>query len=214
MSAKIIGVSGSPITNSNTDRLIQAVLDASGLEHEFFKLSTMNVKACLACRGCVTDNVCKVKDDFPAIAEKIKQAGAIVVGGYSPYASLDGFTKSFLDRLWSLRHRNGLNKGRLAVAVATGIGRGLPGVDQACETIAGALSMEGMVVLGKLKATGNPECMTCGYGEECNWSALPWVFGEAPKVTEDKFQSVEDQAELWQAAKNLGRQIGQSLASA
>lgn len=214
MPAMIIGVSGSPIKNSNTDRLIKAVLEASGLEYEFFKLSTMNVKACLACRGCVPDNTCKVGDDFPEMAERIKQAGAVVVGGYSPYGSLDGFTKSFLDRLWSLRHRNGLNQGRLAVAVATGIGRGLPGVDQACETIAGALAMEGMVVLGKLKATGNPECMTCGYGEECNWSALPWVFGEAPEVTEDKFQSVEDQTGLWGEALNLGRQIGQRLTSA
>ena len=40
MYPQIIGISGSPIKNSNTDRLVQAVLAASGLKSEFVKLST------------------------------------------------------------------------------------------------------------------------------------------------------------------------------
>jgi multimeric flavodoxin WrbA len=32
MSLQILGISGSPIKNSNTDHLVQAVLDASGLQ--------------------------------------------------------------------------------------------------------------------------------------------------------------------------------------
>ena len=32
---KVLGVSGSPIKNSNTDRALQAVLDATGCETEF-----------------------------------------------------------------------------------------------------------------------------------------------------------------------------------
>ncbi len=39
MSIEVLGISGSPIENSNTDRLIQAVLDATELECEFVKLS-------------------------------------------------------------------------------------------------------------------------------------------------------------------------------
>ena len=38
--------------------------------------------------------MCKVKDDFPELAEKIKKAHGIVIGSYPPYASVDGFTKS------------------------------------------------------------------------------------------------------------------------
>ena len=37
MHSQIIGISGSPIKNSNTDRLIQAVLESSGLSSEFVK---------------------------------------------------------------------------------------------------------------------------------------------------------------------------------
>ncbi len=211
MHSQIIGISGSPIKNSNTDRLIQAVLDSSGLSTEFVKLSKINVRPCIACLGCKKDNICKVKDDFPALAEKVRKAGAVVVGGYSPYGSVDGFTKSFLERLFSLRHQNGLNRGKLAVVVATGIGRGAPGLEQASSQIAHALTLEGMEVLGQLMVTGNPECLVCGYGETCPMSALPWVFGDDVKVTPEKFCNVEDQEETWERAQTLGRDIADRL---
>jgi len=208
---QILGISGSPIKNSNTDRLVKEVLRASGLNAEFVKLSRLNVRPCIACLGCKADNICKVKDDFPELAEKVRQAGALVVGGYSPYGSVDGFTKAFLERLFSLRHRHGLNRGKLAVVITTGIGRGAPGVEEANNQIAHALRLEGMDVLGQLTAVGNPECLVCGYGETCPMSALPWVFGEDVTVTPDKFCRVEDQAEIWQQAQELGQEINRRL---
>jgi hypothetical protein len=39
MHLQIIGSSGSPIKNSNTDRLIQTVLESSNLSSELVKLS-------------------------------------------------------------------------------------------------------------------------------------------------------------------------------
>ena len=207
MKPQIIGISGSPIKNSNTDRLVQAVLESSGLKSEFVKLSKINVRPCIACLGCKKDNICKVKDDFPELAEKVRHAGAVVVGGYSPYGMVDGFTKAFLERLFSLRHQNGLNRGKLAVVVATGIGRGAPGLEEASGQIAHALTLEGMEVLDQLKVTGNPECMVCGFGETCPMSALPWVFGDDTKVTPEKFCNVEDQTETWEQAKVLGQEI-------
>jgi len=211
MVPQIIGISGSPIKNSNTDRLIHFVLEASGLSSEFVKLSKLQVRPCIACLGCKADNVCKVKDDFPALAEKVRRAGAVVVGGYTPYGSMDGFVKAFLERLFSLRHQNGLNRGKLAVVVTTGIGRGAPGLEEGSNQMAHALKLEGMEVLGQLKAVGNPECMVCGYGETCAMSALPWIFGDDTKVTPEKFCCVEDQGETWQLAQDLGRQIASRL---
>ncbi len=208
---KVIGISGSPVKNSNTDRIVQAVLDSTGFETEFIKLSRRRVQPCIACMACVKDNVCKVKDDFPEIAEKVKQAGAIVVGGYPPYGTIDGFTKAFLERLFSLRHRDGHNRGKLAVTIVTGIGRGVPGLDQGSEQLGLALSMEGMEVLGQLKVTGTTECLICGYGQSCPMSSLPWVFGEDTEVTPDKFCKVEDQVETWQQALKLGKEIGERL---
>lgn len=211
MNPRIIGISGSPIKNSNTDRLIQSVLDASGLDTEFVKLSKLDVKPCIACLGCKKDNICKVKDDFPELAEKVRLAGAVVVGGYSPYGAVDGFTKAFLERLFSLRHQNGLNRGKLAVTVATGIGRGAPGLEETSTQIGHALKLEGMTVLGELKAVGNPECMVCGYGQTCPMSALPWIFGDDTEVTPEKFSRVEKQTELWEESRRLGQEIARKL---
>jgi multimeric flavodoxin WrbA len=210
MYPQILGISGSPIKNSNTDRLVQAVLDASGLKAEFVKLSRINVRPCIACLGCKEDNICKVKDDFPELAQKVRHAGALVVGGYCPYGSVDGFSKAFLERLFSMRHQHGLSRGKLAVVVTTGIGRGAPGVAEANEQIAHALKMEGMEVLGQLQGIGNPECLVCGFGESCPMSALPWVFGEDTTVTPEKFCRVEDQ-EVWGQAQELGREIASRL---
>lgn len=186
-------------------------MDASGFKTEFVKLSKIQVRPCIACLGCKEDNVCKVKDDYPELAEKIRRAGALIVGGYSPYGAADGFTKAFLERLFSLRHQNGLNRGKLAVVVTTGIGRGAPGLEAASNQISHALKLEGMEVLGQLKAIGNPECMVCGFGESSPMSALPWIFGEDTKVTAEKFSKVEDQTETWQQAQELGRQIASRL---
>ncbi len=211
MYPNILGVSGSPIKNSNTDRLVKAVLEASGLNTEFVKLSRLKVRPCIACLGCKADNICKVQDDFPELVQKVRHAGALVVGGYSPYGSVDGFTKAFLERLFSLRHQHGLNRGKLAVVITTGIGRGVPGVEAANEQITHALKLEGMEIRGQLTVVGNPECMVCGFGETCPMSALPYVFGDDVTVTPDKFCQVEDQTETWQRAQELGQEIAHRL---
>jgi hypothetical protein len=104
-----------------------------------------------------------------------------------------------------------LNRGKLAVVVATGIGRGGPGLEQTGQQIRHALTLEGMEVLGQVKVEGNPECLVCGHGETCPMSALPRVFGLNPKVAPEMFRRVEDQAEAWNKARDLGLEIARRL---
>ncbi len=208
MNAKILGISGSPVKNSNTDRLVKIVLEASGLEAEFIKLSETNIRGCLACLECAGDNICKQNDDFKELGPKIRKAQALVVGGYAPYGSVDSFTKAFLERLFSQRHRVGLNRGKLAVVITTGIGRGRQGIQEANEQIVRALHREGIEVIGRLGAIGNPPCLSCGFGESCSMSSIPFVFKGDSMITPDKFTRVEDQSELLKQAKELGRLLG------
>jgi len=82
MPAQIIGFSGSPIKNSNTDRLVQALLDASGLETEFVKLLKHNIRPCIVCLGCTADNVCaevwrQARELGRTMADKIKAQTAL-----------------------------------------------------------------------------------------------------------------------------------------
>lgn len=209
MSIQVLGISGSPIQNSNTDRLVKAVLEFTGTETEFVKMSDIDVRPCRACKGCVVDNICKVKDDFPNLAEKVKQAKALVIGAYCPYSSIDGFTKSFLERLWSLRHEHNLVQGKLAVTIVTGL---MPMVrDRVSEMMAMEMIMDRMEIVGQLKAQGNVPCLTCGKGDTCQMSAVPLLFGQDAKASVDKCIRVEDQEEVWQEAQRLGRLIGRRL---
>lgn len=208
MNPTVLGVSGSPVENSNTDRLVKMVLDATEMEWDFIKLSTLDIHPCNACKGCVSDNRCKQIDDWQGISERVLAARALVVGGYSPYGSLDARTKAFLERMYCFRHQKALSRGKLGVAVAVGINENdIPGAERAVEQITHFMQMEQMEVLGQVTASGNVPCLSCGHGIECPISAIPLVFGNVDRITDEMFKRVEDQTEVVELARCLGREI-------
>jgi multimeric flavodoxin WrbA len=207
----VLGVSGSPHPNSNTDRLVRRILASTGLDWELVKLSELTVRPCRACVECAAHNRCTQPDDFPALADKLRRAGGLVVGCYPPYGSVDAFTKAFLERLYSLRHRRGLNRGKPAVVAVVGNARGARGVAEAAEQVAHALGREEMVVMGSVTAAGNPNCLVCGFGESCRLSAVPRLFPASPVIGPDKFSAVERQPEVWRRAQKLGQELGRRL---
>jgi len=209
MSLKILGVSGSPVPNSNTDRAIKAILKASRLESEFVKLSDITVRPCRACKRCVEDNICKQEDDFPALARKVLEAKAIVIGAYSPYRSLDAHTKAFLERLWSMRHQKNLNEGMQVVIVVTGV---LPMIAKlVSETIAHQMRMENMKIIETLLIRGNVPCLTCGRGSECKMSGVPLLFGKGTKASSDLCIRVEDQLDVQKQINRIGKVLHDRL---
>ena len=210
MSIEVLGISGSPVKNSNTDRLVKAVMDATGLESEFVKLSLIDVRPCLACKKCVPDNVCKVKDDFPELAKKIKKAKALIIGAYIPYGQIDGFTKALLERFWSLRHVNNLLRGKLCATILTGL---MPDVlDNVNQSMAAELKeYERMDLVGQLTVQGNLPCLTCGEGDECEMSGLKVLYGPDAKTSDYGYSRIEDQKEVWEEAIRIGRLIGERI---
>lgn len=210
MSIEILGISGSPVKNSNTDRLVKAILDAAGVESEFIKLSKMNVRPCLACKKCVPDNVCKQTDDFPGLAEKIKSAKAIVIGAYTPYGQIDGFTKALLERFWSLRHVNNLLEGKLCATVLTGL---MPDVvDSVNQALATELKeYERMELVGQLSIQGNLPCLSCGQGDNCQMSAVTLMYGTDANTSDIGYSRVESQKDVWNQAAQIGQLMGNRL---
>ena len=210
MSIEVLGISGSPVKNSNTDRLVNAILAATGRESAFVKLSNTNVRPCLACKQCVRDNICKVKDDFPALAETIKKAKALVIGAYIPYGQIDGFTKALLERFWSLRHVKNLLKGKLCATVLTGM---MPeALGNANRSLAAEIrDYERMELVGQLTVQGNAPCLTCGEGDTCQMSGLKMLYGPNAKASDIPFSRVEDQKDVWEEATRIGRLIGERL---
>ncbi len=211
MSLKIIGVSGSPIPNSNTDRAVKAVLESSGLQSEFVKLSDITVRPCRACKRCVDDNICKQEDDFQELAKKLRGADVLVIGAYCPYANVDAFTKAFLERLWSMRHVKNLNEGKLGIVVVTGLT--LPRSKQVSESIVKEMRMENMEVIDTISIKGNLPCLTCGHGSECKMSGIPLLFGKGVKASTDLCVRFEDQKKVQRQIARIGELLNERFST-
>ena len=91
----IIGFSaGATGCDSNVDRMVKAIMDKSGLESEFVKLTDLTYSGCKGCvQLCAKHQVCKLEDDLLPYYEKIKEADAVVVGSPKDEAKSKGKSK-------------------------------------------------------------------------------------------------------------------------
>lgn len=215
---KVIGVSGSPIEDSNTDRALKAALEATGMDYEYVKLIDHTVAPCKACLGCVSTNVCVIKDDGITLAEKVKEADALIVAGFTPYSTLDARTKAFIERLYPLRHKYGYMQGKpggtiITAAVPENCDILPPALDNGTNAIAYYMMEEGMNMVGSVKVLGNVPCVRCKYGDDCDLTGIKMMFG--PEATKDSvgINRCEDQPEAVAAAKELGQKIAEQLKS-
>ena len=213
---KVLGVSGSPIQDSNTDRAIKTVLRATGFESEFIKLIDYSVAPCKACLGCVKTNRCVIEDDGIMLAEKVKAADALIIGGFTPYSSLDSRTKAFIERLYPLRHVHGYMRGKpggaiITCAVPSGHEQLPPACDMGLNAIMFYMMEEGMNFLGSVRISGNVPCIKCGKGDECEMSGVKMLYGSIATVDSIGIATFEQQSDAVKAAKELGRKIMQEL---
>ena len=180
---KVLGVSGSPIAKSNTDRALKKVLEATGLNTEFIKLNKYTISPCNACLCCVKTNQCVIEDDGIWLAQKAKEADALVIGCFTPYSSIDSRTKAFIERLYPLRHVHGMMRGKPGgVVVTCAISDDMvdplpPACDMAISAVKFYMMEEGMDFLGSVKVTGNVPCVRCGKDNDCTISGLKMLFG-------------------------------------
>lgn len=156
MGVEILGISGSPLPNSYTDRLVLQVLQASGLGYEFVKLSYLNIGPCRACKACVEDNICKVSDDFSELAIKLQEAKGLVLASYTPYGMLNALTKTFLERLRSMRHLNSLNEQKYVVTINSGLSK--QAREQALKLMTKELLLGKMQPVAQLNMEGDVPC--------------------------------------------------------
>lgn len=202
MKPQILGISGSPIKDSNTDRLVKAMIEASGYEYEFIKLSKINVKPCYGCKLCVSDNICKVKDDFPELAEKIKNADAIVIGSYTPFLLLDSFTQSFFERFWSFSHKGNVLTGKKCATILSGL---MPDVLDSVNKyfvhkLEGKMNMD---LVGQVSVQGNLPCSSCKEVDTCSTGTK-----NIEVFPEREYRDAEHQQDTMDQVVEIGRLLG------
>jgi len=226
VNSPILGVSGSPVPNSNTDRLVECVLESAVQKSEFVKLSQFEIRPCRACLACAKTNICTgIQDDWRGLAPKVVQAQAFVIGGWMPFGILDSRTKAFLERTFSLRHSILLNAGKVGAAIVTGTVNPDPVADDIVEYFKG----EGIRPMGKIVASGIDPCWSCGLGDECVQGTpfpmvrsgyRPWRYPFADRLpSADEFRitpnivppGVNNQKGVIEDARKLGKLISTTL---
>ena len=206
---KVLGLSGSPRTGATTDRLVQEVLaGVDGIETEFVSLAGKQLCPCIACLGCVKTNVCVLKDDMPALREKIVEADAYVIGAPNYFRMLNGQTHCFLERWYQFRHREAkVVAGKLGVAVGVGGGDG----EAVVENIRTFFQYNQVECVDSVSAQGVASCFTCGYGETCGVGAIQMFFGPGTKITDEITPSLDKQPEALAAARAAGKTLSDRL---
>jgi multimeric flavodoxin WrbA len=207
---KVLGISGSPRKEvlSGTRRLVETVAKATDCEYEIISLRGLRISGCIACLGCVEDNVCKLEDDLTPLREKIIEADAYVIGAPNYFSGLNGLTHALLERWFQFRHQDGdLLWGKLGVAVGVGGAEGHFPADE-IEKFFGYNFIE---TIAKIVGRGAASCYTCGHGETCRVGIPHLLHGEGVRITPETTPDVIKLVHVMEAAADAGRLLGKRL---
>lgn len=207
---KILGISGSPRKDdkSGVHTLVKTVLENTGIEYDFISLRKKTISGCIACLGCVKDNICKVEDDLKPLRDKIVQADAYVFGAPNYYSTLNATSHAFLERFFQFRHQTGnLLWGKLAVAIGVG---GTSGQFPARE-IEKFFLYNFIETIASVAGQGAASCYSCGHGETCKVGIPTMIHGEGVKITDDMIPDVKKQDDVMASAVSAGKLLGERL---
>lgn len=117
MSAKVVGIMGSPRIGGNTDRMVGWVLDAAreaGASVERVILKDKKIEQCRACDTCTKPPYrCVHKDDMEGLQAVLAGAQAVVLGTPVYWWGPSGTMKTFVDRWYGFRgDRKGTIRGK------------------------------------------------------------------------------------------------------
>lgn len=151
---KVLGISGSMRKDGNTATLVKVILDRchkAGIDTEFVSLAGKKILPCIGCDKCREKKWCIIeKDDWDALVNKVLDCDVLIIGSPTYFFDVNGQTKNFIDRTYSLYHDRKLT-GRKGVAVAVHANKG---VSRTIQTLEGFLSTHEFASLGSIKGTG------------------------------------------------------------
>ena len=99
---KVIVISTSLRKGSNSDMLADKFIEgATAAGHDVEKISLIGkeMKFCIGCLSCGTTHKCCIKDDVPAIMDKVLNADVVVWATPIYYYEMSGQMKTLIDRM-------------------------------------------------------------------------------------------------------------------
>ncbi|MFX1537177.1 MAG: flavodoxin family protein [Promethearchaeota archaeon] len=128
MELNVIGISGSPVKDGNTETFLQNILDITskeGLKSETINLSRLDIKDCIHCNFCLRKQqpgkYCSIEDDAQEIFEKVEHADILVLVSPVYFMRTSARMAAFIDRLRVFMYGNlvgGKLKNKIGVSAA------------------------------------------------------------------------------------------------
>ncbi len=210
---KIIGFStGGAGHLGNTDRMVEAILDKSGYDSEFVKLTDLAFTGCKGCVDlCASPQVCRLDDEAGPYYQKMKEADAVVLGCTVYSGGVNAIALSFLERFYGYRHVNSAIKDKPFVLAVCGFRN----IDNAVEQVQNKLKRQGIKVLDLVQyLSSSPPCLYCGRHQECSIGGLYRMMGEDAHtltVTPDLFHRWEDDCNTVEAVEEAAAKLREHL---
>ncbi|MHC1578138.1 MAG: flavodoxin family protein [Dehalococcoidia bacterium] len=161
---KVLGITGSPRKQSNTEILLDKTLEGAreaGAEVEKVLLSRLKISPCLEIYACLKDGDCAIKDDMQALYKKLLEADHIILASPIFFYGITAQAKALVDRcqaLWVRRHVLGMGKEdkreRRGVFISVGATRGKKLFDGAVLTVKYFFHAIGVQYYGDLLVRG------------------------------------------------------------
>lgn len=124
---KVIGLSGSPRKDGNTEILVKHALEPfreQGWDVIEFFLSEKTIYPCRGCESCVETGCCGITgDDMDFIYEQFGTCDAFIIGSPAYYRNVTAQLKALFDRSFAFGKKKPL-EGKIGGAIAVGRGEG------------------------------------------------------------------------------------------
>ena len=120
----ILGISGTPRENGNSEILLQYALrpfEEQGWQVKHFRLSELAIQPCRACDECREKAICIIEDDMHKIYDAFRWCDAIIVSSPVYSRNICAQLMAVLDRHYAVREERPL-EGKAGGAIAVGAG--------------------------------------------------------------------------------------------
>jgi len=205
---KVIGFSSGTVGRlGNVDRIVKTIMDKSGLENEFVKLTDLVYSGCKGCSWlCAKPQVCMLEDDLFPYYQKILEADAVIVGCPVYSGGMNAAALAFLERFHGYNHVTRVIKDKPFVGVVCGYRT----IEAAVEQMRYKLRREKLLEVVEYYSSA-PPCVRCGRHQECSIGGLYKMIGKAAHsktITPDMFHRWEDDPATVAAVEAAAAKLG------
>jgi putative NADPH-quinone reductase len=97
----ILAICGGLREESNTNKLVNKIAKASGVDYEIVELGKLEIKPCTGCSECMmNEGKCPIEDDMQGLYGKLLKADAIILGSPTYFMNISVLLSVLLTGVW------------------------------------------------------------------------------------------------------------------